>query len=160
MLSQCDPFASVYRHAHEILGSHENDSNNDQTETNAPYIVISPSMGMRLIEGGDRRFQNLPTMEEVAAVIPIEYSDRSFRDIVLTLRGNDSLRQNIGFEQHFQCISQTHAAYVCTNCVLMFHYRTYGRHWGLCFFSSLLYCYSFDHCSWYLDNDHDHRMLF
>ncbi|KAG1233505.1 hypothetical protein G6F68_003519 [Rhizopus microsporus] len=112
MLVQCNPFASVYRHAHEILSNHENDSNNDQTETNAPYIVISPSMGMRLIEGGDRRFQNLPTMEEVAAVIPIEYSDRSFRDIVLTLRGNDSLRQNIGFEQHFQCISQTHAAYV------------------------------------------------
>ncbi|KAG1174437.1 hypothetical protein G6F70_004904 [Rhizopus microsporus] len=54
-------------------------------------------------------------MEEVAAVIPIEYSDRSFRDIVLTLRGNDSLRQNIGFEQHFQCISQTHAAYVYKN---------------------------------------------
>ncbi|CEI89141.1 hypothetical protein G6F70_002797 [Rhizopus microsporus] len=105
MLSQCNSFASVYRHAHEILSNYESDSNNDQTETNVPYIVISPSMRMRLIEGDDRRIQNLPTIEEVAVVILIEYSDRSFRDIVLTLRGNNSLRQNIGFEQHFQCIS-------------------------------------------------------
>ncbi|PHZ16687.1 uncharacterized protein RHIMIDRAFT_196960, partial [Rhizopus microsporus ATCC 52813] len=121
MLAQCNPFARVYRHAHEILSNHESDSNNnDQTETNAPYIVISPSMRMRLIEGGDRHIQNLPTMEEVAAVIPIEYSDRSFRDIVLTLRGNNSLRQNTGFEQHFQRISQTHAAYMPTHYVLLF----------------------------------------
>ena len=57
MLSQCNPFARVYRHAHEILSNHESDSNNDQTETNVPYIVISPSMRMRLIEGGDRRIR-------------------------------------------------------------------------------------------------------
>jgi hypothetical protein len=43
MLAQCNPFARVYRHAHEILSNHESDSNNDQTETNTPYIVISPS---------------------------------------------------------------------------------------------------------------------
>ncbi|CEG73986.1 hypothetical protein RMATCC62417_09264 [Rhizopus microsporus] len=79
---------------------------------------------MRLIEGSDRRTHNLPTMEEIAAVIPIEYSDRGFRDIVLTLRSNNSLRQNTRFEQHFQRISQTHAANVCANCVLIFHHGT------------------------------------
>ncbi|CEJ01725.1 hypothetical protein RMCBS344292_15746 [Rhizopus microsporus] len=126
MLAQYNPFASVYRHAHEILSNHEVDSNNYQTETNAPYIVISPSMRMRLIEGGDRRIQNLPTMEEVAAIIPIEYRDRSFRDTVLTLRSNNNLRQNIGFEQRFQRISQTHAAYVCTDGVLSFPHGTCG----------------------------------
>ncbi|CEI92111.1 hypothetical protein G6F70_000773 [Rhizopus microsporus] len=126
MLSQCNPFASVYRHAHEILSSHENDSNNDQTETIVPHIVISPSMRMRLIEGSDRRTHNLPIMEEIAAVIPIEYSDRGYRDIVLTLRGNNNLCQNTGFEQHFQRINQTRAAYVCTNCVLIFHHGTCG----------------------------------
>ncbi|ORE22817.1 hypothetical protein BCV71DRAFT_240819 [Rhizopus microsporus] len=126
MLAQCNPFASVYRHTHEILSNHETDSNNYQTETNTPYIVISPSMRMRLIEGGDRRIQNLPTMEEVTAVIPIKYSDRNFRDIVFTLRSNNSLRHNIGFEQHFQRISQTHAAYVCTDGVLPFPHGTCG----------------------------------
>ncbi|CEG81586.1 hypothetical protein RMATCC62417_15771 [Rhizopus microsporus] len=81
---------------------------------------------MRLIEGGDRRIQNLPTMEEVAAVIPVEYSDRSFRGIVLILRSNSNLRQNTAFEQHFQRISQTYTACVCTNYVLLFRHETYG----------------------------------
>ncbi|KAG1178316.1 hypothetical protein G6F70_000161 [Rhizopus microsporus] len=128
MLSQCDPFASVYRHAHEILGSHENDSNNDQTETNAPYIAINPFIKIYLIKVDDKRTHNLPTMEEVAVAIPIEYIDRNFRDIVLTLRSssrNDNLRQGHNFEQYFQHISQTHAAYVCTKYVLIFHYGTY-----------------------------------
>ncbi|ORE14766.1 hypothetical protein BCV71DRAFT_267161 [Rhizopus microsporus] len=92
---------------------------------------ISLSMRMHLIEGGDIHAQDLSKMEEVAAVTPIEYIDRNFRDIVLTLRSssrNDSLRQGHDFEQYFQRFSQTHAAYVCTNSVLMFHHGTYGRH--------------------------------
>ncbi|ORE22587.1 hypothetical protein BCV71DRAFT_247426 [Rhizopus microsporus] len=132
MLAQCNPFVRVYRHPHDILSNHESRSTvsygNDQREDSAPYIIISSSMRMRLIEGSDRRTHNLPTMEEIAAAIPIEYSDRGFRDIVLTLRSNSNLRQNTGFEQHFQRISQTHAAYVYTNCVLIFHHGTYGHH--------------------------------
>ena len=89
---------------------------------------ISLSIRMCLIEGGDRHARDLSKMDKVAAVIPIEYSDRNFRDIVLTLRSNNSLCQKIEFEQYFQRISQTHAAYVCTNCVLIFHHGTYGRH--------------------------------
>jgi hypothetical protein len=115
MLAQCNPFASVYRHAHEILSNYESDSNNDQTETNTPYIAISPSMRMRLVEGGGRRAQNLPIMEEVTAVILIEYSDKSFRLIVLTLRSSnrkDRLRQGRDFEQDFQLIGQ-HMLHTC-----------------------------------------------
>ena len=63
-------------------------------------------------------------MEEIAAVIPIKYSDRGFRDIILTLRGNNSLYQNIGFEQHFQCISQAHTAYTATQYILLFPHGT------------------------------------
>jgi hypothetical protein len=88
---------------------------------------------MRLIEGSDRRTHKLPTMEEIAAVIPIEYSDRSFRDTVLTLRSNSNLRQNTEFEQHFQRISQAHAAYMPTHYVFLFPHGTYGWHWGLQF---------------------------
>ncbi|CEG72231.1 hypothetical protein RMATCC62417_07822 [Rhizopus microsporus] len=129
MLAQCNLFARVYYHAHEILSSHESDSNNDQTKTNAPYINISPSMRMHLIEGGDRRTHDLPTMEEVAAVIPTEFIDGNFRDIVFTLRSNsrnDSLRQGYVFEQGFQHISHTHATYVCMNCVLSFPHGACG----------------------------------
>ncbi|KAG1175834.1 hypothetical protein G6F70_003861 [Rhizopus microsporus] len=78
MLSQCNPFARVYRHAHEILSNHESNNTvsggNDQRENSAPYIIISPLMRMRSIERSDRRTYYLPTMEE--------YSGRGFRDIV------------------------------------------------------------------------------
>ncbi|CEI99039.1 hypothetical protein RMCBS344292_13133 [Rhizopus microsporus] len=91
VLSQCNPFARIYRLAYEILSSHESSSinnenrgnNNGSAESGSPYIIINSSMRMHLIEGGDRRIYNLPTMEEVAAVIPIEHSNRSCRDIVL-----------------------------------------------------------------------------
>ncbi|ORE12301.1 hypothetical protein BCV71DRAFT_240250, partial [Rhizopus microsporus] len=105
MLSHCNHFSCIYRHAHEILSRNENtntggglsNNTNDNNESNnLPYIIISPSMRMRLIEGSDICTTNLPTMEEVAAVIPTEYSDRSFRDIVLTLRSYSNLRQSTG----------------------------------------------------------------
>ena len=66
MLAQCNPFARVYRHAHEVLSNHESSNaisyGNDQREDSAPYIIISPSMRVRLIERSDRRTHNLPTM--------------------------------------------------------------------------------------------------
>ena len=72
MLSHCNPFSRIYLHAHEILSRNEDRSTdgdlsnniNDHNESNnSPYIVISPSMRMRLIEGSDRRTQNLLTTE-------------------------------------------------------------------------------------------------
>ena len=116
MLAQCNPFARIYCHAYKILSNHESfsinsekrSSNNGSTESGSPYIIISSSMRIRLIEGDDRRAQDLPTMEKVVAVIQIEYNDRGFCNIVLTLRSssrNDSLRWEHDFEQHFQRIS-------------------------------------------------------
>ncbi|KAG1177552.1 hypothetical protein G6F71_002521 [Rhizopus microsporus] len=70
-------------------------------------------------------------MEEIAAVIPIECSDRSFCDIVLILRGsnrNDSLRHGPDFEQRFQRISQNHAAYMPAHYVFLFSHETHGWH--------------------------------
>ncbi|CEG76781.1 hypothetical protein RMATCC62417_11633 [Rhizopus microsporus] len=81
-------------------------------------------MRMRLVEVDDRRTLNLPKMEEIAVVIPIEYGARDFSDIVLTLRGNNGLRQNIEFEQHFKRISQVHAAYILTQHILLFPHGT------------------------------------
>ncbi|KAG1179676.1 hypothetical protein G6F70_000624 [Rhizopus microsporus] len=80
LLSQCNPFTCIYRHVYEILSSHESSiinsedraNNNSSAEGELPYIIISSSMGMHLVEGGVRRTHNLTTMEEVAAVVPIE----------------------------------------------------------------------------------------
>ncbi|CEG76847.1 hypothetical protein RMATCC62417_11684 [Rhizopus microsporus] len=139
MFAQRNPFARIYRHAYEVLSNHKSFNINSEkrsnssgsTESESPYIVINSSMRMRLVEGGDRRTQNLPTTEEVAAVIPIEYIDRSFREIVLTLRSssrNDSLRHERDFEQRFQCISQGHAAYMPAHYMLLLPHGTHGRH--------------------------------
>ncbi|CEG72446.1 hypothetical protein RMATCC62417_08004 [Rhizopus microsporus] len=103
VLVQYNPFARSYCHAYKILSNHESfsinsekrSSNNGSTESGSPYIIISSSMRMHLIEGGDKRAQDLPTMEKVVAVIQIEYNDRGFCNIILTLRSsskNDSLR--------------------------------------------------------------------
>ncbi|ORE15018.1 hypothetical protein BCV71DRAFT_186178, partial [Rhizopus microsporus] len=147
MLAQCKPFVRVYRHAHEVLSNHESSNTvsdgNNQREDSTPCIIISPSMRMRLIEGSDRRTHNLPAMEEIVAVIPIEYSDRSVCDIVLTLRGNTTL----------SAYQSAHAAYMPKHYVLLIPHGTYGRHYGLCFFFFLRHCYFFNHCSWYLDDD-------
>ncbi|ORE06587.1 hypothetical protein BCV72DRAFT_241924 [Rhizopus microsporus var. microsporus] len=88
------------------------------------YACPISSMRMCLTEGGDRRTLNFPTMEEIVAVIPIEYGDRGSSDIVLTLRGNNSLCQNIGFEQYFKRVSQAHAAYMSTQYIILFPHGT------------------------------------
>ncbi|CEG66273.1 hypothetical protein RMATCC62417_02883 [Rhizopus microsporus] len=57
VLAQYSPFASIYRHAYEMLNNHESFSinsddranNSESTESGPPYI-ISPSMRMRLVE--------------------------------------------------------------------------------------------------------------
>ncbi|CEI86199.1 hypothetical protein G6F70_007675 [Rhizopus microsporus] len=112
MLAQYNFFTRIYRHEYELLSNHESSSinsedranNNSSAESGSPYIFIGSSVRMHLIEENDKRIHSLPTMEEVAAVIPIEYSDRNFRDIVLTLRSssrNDILRQGYDFEQYY-----------------------------------------------------------
>ncbi|CEG76450.1 hypothetical protein RMATCC62417_11346 [Rhizopus microsporus] len=72
-----------------VLNKRESNDNSSDNNHVSPYIAISPDMRMRLIEGGNSRTQNLPTMEEIAAVIPTEYGDKSFRDTVLTWRRTD-----------------------------------------------------------------------
>ena len=49
---------------------------------------------MRLVlEGADRRRENLPTSDEITVIIPDENSDPNYRDIVLTERGKPTDRR-------------------------------------------------------------------
>lgn len=115
MNTHCNPFASIYCHTYEILRSNESSNTNSEDRSNSDgsaesgssYITVGLSIRIRLTERGDRRTYSLPTMEEFATVTPIEYSERSFRDIVLTL-------------------SQTHAAYKLTHYTLLFPHRTHS----------------------------------
>ena len=119
-----NPFVQIYKHAHEILSEEEQ---HHQTGTsNETYIRLSPQMKMELVVGQDRRTQNLPTVNEIAAVIPNEYSDRSFRDILITYRNNSSNSANGLYKR----INETHAAYMPLHYVLLFPRGEYGWHWG------------------------------
>ena len=102
---------------YEALSSYESSNTNSEDRSNSydsagsgsHYIIVSLSIRIRLAEGGNGCTYNLPTMEELVAVTPIEYSERSFLDIVLTL-------------------TQTHVAYMPTHYMLLFPHRTHGCH--------------------------------
>ncbi|KAK4510430.1 uncharacterized protein ATC70_012169 [Mucor velutinosus] len=120
-----NPFVSIYKHAHEILKEEEERQAQDGVSENA-HIRLSPQMQMELVVGQDRRTQNLPTVNEIAAIIPNECSDRSFRDILITYRSNSSARA----QGQFKRINETHAAYMPLHYALLFPRGEYGWNWG------------------------------
>ncbi|KAG1449198.1 hypothetical protein G6F56_008716 [Rhizopus delemar] len=58
-INECNPHVALYKSVHELLENYQESS-----------VVISPSLNLRLIEGNDRRTENLPTSNEIAAIIP------------------------------------------------------------------------------------------
>ncbi|KAG1070303.1 hypothetical protein G6F42_026146 [Rhizopus arrhizus] len=118
-----NPFVQIYKHEHEILSEEEQHQTSTSNDT---YIRLSPRMKMELAAGQDRQTYNLPTANEIAAVIPNEYSDRSFRDILITYRNNSSNSANGLYRR----INETHAAYMPLHYVLLFSRGEYGWHWG------------------------------
>lgn len=85
-------------------------------------------MKMELVAGTDRRTENLPTSNEVAGIIPNEYSIASFRDICIYLRENDNDSNDFGRYAH---ISQTHTLYMPLHYTLLFPNGDLGWNWGL-----------------------------
>ena len=79
---------------------------------------------MRLIleAGADRRRENLPTSNEVAVIIPDEYGDASFRDIVLAERRAPT------DQPRYSRINPTHAAYMPLHYMLLFPRGNTGWH--------------------------------
>ncbi|CAO0796173.1 unnamed protein product [Mucor circinelloides] len=118
-----NPFVQIYKHAHGVLSEEEQHQTSTSNDT---YIRLSPRMKMELAAGQDRRTYNLPTANEIAAVIPNEYSDRSFRDTLITYRNNSSNSANGLYRR----INETHAAYMPLHYVLLFSRGEYGWHWG------------------------------
>ena len=77
-------------------------------------IILNLQMRLILEVGADRRRKNLPTSDEVAVIIPDEYNDAGFCDIVLAecAMPNEPLR--------YCRISSAHAAYIPLYYVLLF----------------------------------------
>ena len=118
MLSEVrNPFIALYQTARERLQV--------QPTTTPSRIILNPQMRLILEAGADRRRENLPTSNEVAVIIPDEYGDASFRDIVLA----DRCAPNE--QPRYSRINSTHAAYMPLHYVLLFPRGDTGWHWGL-----------------------------
>jgi Helitron helicase-like domain at N-terminus len=83
-------------------------------------------MRLLLEQDADRPRENLPTSDEVAAIIPDEYGDPSSHDIVLAGRSGPA-----GNQPRCHRINATHAAYMPLHYVLLFPHGDYGWHYQL-----------------------------
>jgi hypothetical protein len=115
MLIDYNPFITVYKTARERLASQQTDFR----------ILLNPQIRLIMESGADRRRENLPTSNEVTAIIPDEYTDASRRDLVLMVREAGRDRPQI------HIVNMTHAAYMPLHYVLLFLYGDPGWHYGL-----------------------------
>ena len=49
-------------------------------------VVLNPRMQLILEKGADKRRENLPTVMELAGLLPLEYGEPCFRDVVIGFR--------------------------------------------------------------------------
>lgn len=77
-------------------------------------VILNPQMKLLLELGADRHHSNLPTIDEVAIVIPDEYNQGELRDIVLAYRNPE----NDTYQYHN--ISSNLAAYIPLHYILFF----------------------------------------
>ena len=115
MLAECNPFITVYQTARERLATQQADFR----------VLLSPQMQLVVEAGADRRRENLPTSDEVTAIIPDEYTAASRRDLLLAVREGGQDRPRI------RTVDVTHAAYMPLHYVLLFPRGDYGWHYGL-----------------------------
>jgi hypothetical protein len=115
MLMDCNPFIRIYKTARERLATQQADFR----------ILLNPQLRLVMEAGADRRRENLPTSDEVTAIIPDEFTDASRRDLVLAVREAGQDRPQL------HTIHVTHAAYMPLHYVLLFPHGDPGWHYGL-----------------------------
>jgi hypothetical protein len=107
MLRSNHRYAAVYKQAYEILAEYP-----DADEA---------SIQLRVDPSRDRRRYNLPTVDEVAIIIPGDGSQaKDNRDIILRNRHN-----------RLQRVSDAHPAYCCLRYVLLFPHGEHGWHYDV-----------------------------
>ena len=110
-----NPFYRLYLTAKERLA-----------QSNGPErILITPRMELVVEQGADLRRENLPVADEIAVLIPEEWGEKCFRDIVLAERGEH------GHTSGLQMVNPFNAAYLPLAYPLMFPTGQTGFHWGL-----------------------------
>ena len=110
MLLNHHPYVNVFKHAHQILNARQGENQSDL------------HVWLHYNEATDARRYNLPTANEIAAVIPGDGTEvlNENRDIILRLQG--------GALHH---ISHLHCAYSTLHYVLLFPKNEHGWHLGM-----------------------------
>ncbi|KAJ5900216.1 uncharacterized protein N7473_004286 [Penicillium subrubescens] len=120
-LNRYNPFIGIYRTAREQLI--------EAARSRTPIdVILSPDLRIILQGKFDPRTHNLPTRTEVAAFIPDappDFGQRTYRDMVLTLRAPDTGRAAL------RRVDPSHAAYLPLHYVLLFPHGDTGWSWGL-----------------------------
>ncbi|KAH0603160.1 uncharacterized protein H6S33_008164 [Morchella sextelata] len=105
-LHDVNPFIAIYKTARERLM--------DAERLQGPArILLSPQLQLIMESGADKRRHNLPTSNEIVVIIPDEYGQAGFRDIVLANRDMDG-------DESFNIINPNNAAYMPLHYVLLF----------------------------------------
>jgi len=122
VLYTCSPWIQIYCTAVEQLAI-------QAASANEYSIILNPQLQLIVNSGADTRRANLPTINEVAMIVPDEYGDKRFRDIVLAkqTRSGDGNPLDYGYHR----INQNHAAYLPLHYVMMFPHGENGWHWAL-----------------------------
>jgi len=101
-----------------------------QAQSQRLYSIILNSQTELIVNGNaDPRRANLPTFDEVAIIVPEEYGEKGFRDIVLAKRSINN--EGVIVDQRFSRINQNHALYLPLHYVIMFPRGETGWHWAL-----------------------------
>lgn len=74
-------------------------------------MILNPQLQIVIQAGSDQRRFNLPATGEVAAILPDEWSDPSFRDVLLYHHNEDGTASD-----HLTEIARTHPAYLPLPC--------------------------------------------
>ena len=85
MLRECNPYYQIYKNIREITQEYEAQHPNMR-------VGITPQFKLFLETAKDRKRENLPQQYEVAALIPSEWAEPCFRDVVVEERRGGVVR--------------------------------------------------------------------
>ena len=120
MLQEHNPYISMYKTAQEKLDA-------QPPSAQASRMILTPRMQLILEKGADKRRENLPTTMELAGLLPLEYGEPCFRDVVIALR--DDTDPDCA-DRKFS-IEKSHPAYMPLHYVLFFPFGGQGHDWSM-----------------------------
>ena len=120
-IHQHNPFPQIYKFAAERM----RETRTKSSAADGIQVILNPQMRLVVEKGADKRRENLPTADEVAAIIPDEWEACGSREVILARWTAE------GLQPAFSRIPATHASYMPLAYPLLFPRGDYGYHFGI-----------------------------